>query len=143
MEREWQVDDEALKRSKIHQLIVRLQFPLVYTTNYDHLLERAFSLHGQRFNKTITAKDIARADPSLPTIVKFHGDLDDEGSLVVTETDYFRRLAFEEPLDIKLTADAKSLLAFGIVKSTMPSAPPATPPTTRPRSGNRPRAPSS
>ncbi|HEX6999836.1 MAG TPA: SIR2 family protein [Gammaproteobacteria bacterium] len=106
MEREWQVDDDTLRRSKVHRLIASLDFPLIYTTNYDHLLERAFTLHGKRFNKTIDAKDIARADPSLPTIVKFHGDVDDVDSLVVTETDYFRRLAFDQPLDIKLTADA-------------------------------------
>lgn len=102
----WNVQDDALRRSAAHRLIVQLQFPIIYTTNYDHLLERAFELHGKRFNKTVTAKDIAREDPSLPTIVKFHGDLDDASSLVVTETDYFRRLSFKEPLDIKLTADA-------------------------------------
>jgi hypothetical protein len=32
--------------------------------------------------------------------------LDDPGSVVLAETDYFRRLAFDEPLDIKLAADA-------------------------------------
>lgn len=100
------VDDNALRESRAHRLIVGLQFPIIYTTNYDQLLERAFALYDRQFNKTVTAKDIAREDPSLPTIVKFHGDLDDASSLVVTETDYFRRLAFEEPLDIKLTADA-------------------------------------
>jgi hypothetical protein len=115
MQREWQVPDERLRRSPTHRLIAELRFPLVYTTNYDHLLERAFALHGRRFNKTVSGKDIASADPALPTIVKFHGDLSDPDSLVVTETDYFRRLAFEEPLDIKLKADAfgRALLFLG------------------------------
>lgn len=115
MRREWDVSDQTLRRSPAHRLIAELRFPLVYTTNYDHLLERAFALHGRKFNKTVSGKDIARADPSLPTIVKFHGDVDDAGSLVVTETDYFRRLAFEEPLDIKLKADAfgRALLFLG------------------------------
>jgi hypothetical protein len=105
MRREWAVTDEKLAASHIHRLIVRLEFPLIYTTNYDRLLERAFELHGVAFNKATTAKDIARRDASLPTIVKFHGDLDD-GAVVLTETDYFRRMAFDDPLDIQLTADA-------------------------------------
>jgi len=115
MKREWAVDDATLHASVAHALIVRLGFPLIYTTNYDHLLERAFALHGERCNKMITAKDIAQADPALTTIVKFHGDVDDERSLVVTESDYFRRAAFQDPLDIKLSADAlgRTLLFIG------------------------------
>jgi hypothetical protein len=115
MQREWIVSDESLRRSRAHRLIAELRFPLVYTTNYDGLLERAFELYGRKFNKTVNASDIARADPSLPTIVKFHGDVDDEASLVVTETDYFRRLTFEEPLDVKLKADmfGRSVLFLG------------------------------
>lgn len=106
MAREWNVGDEQLAASRTHELIVRLGFPIVYTTNYDHLLERAFALQGKRFNKVVTARDLARIDAALPTIVKFHGDLDDPASMVLAETDYLRRLAFEQPLDLKLTADA-------------------------------------
>jgi hypothetical protein len=103
---DWHVSDDALCASPAHQLIVRLDFPLVYTTNYDHLLERAYRLAGRSFNKLVNAKDIACSDPSLPTIVKFHGDLADPGSMVLAETDYMRRLSFEHPLDMKLAADA-------------------------------------
>lgn len=105
MKREWAVSDEKLRASAVYRHIVRLGFPLIYTTNYDDLLERAFELYGLPFNKVTTAKDIATRDQSVPTIVKFHGDLA-EGALVLTETDYFRRVAFEEPLDIQLMADA-------------------------------------
>jgi hypothetical protein len=115
MAREWKVDDATLDRSEVHRLLVDLDFPLIYTTNYDHLLERAYERSGRHFNKVVSARDIARSNPSLPTIVKFHGDLDDPGSVVLTETDYFRRLAFDEPLDIKLAADAfaKAVLFLG------------------------------
>jgi SIR2-like domain len=106
MGREWQVDDATLDRSVVHRLLVSFDFPLIYTTNYDHLLERAYERGGRRFNKIVSARDIAKSDPALPTIVKFHGDLDDPSSVVLAETDYFRRLAFSEPLDIKLAADA-------------------------------------
>jgi hypothetical protein len=115
MAREWKVSDEQLKASQVHQLIVRLDFPIIYTTNYDHLLERAYQLNGKPFNKVVSARDLARSDPALPTIVKFHGDLDDPSSVVLAETDYFRRLSFEHPLDIKLAADAlgKAVLFVG------------------------------
>jgi hypothetical protein len=105
MVREWAIADDKLAASDVYRLVVRLGFPLIYTTNYDDLLERAFELHGVPFNKVTTAKDIASGDPGVATIVKFHGDLAD-GALVLTETDYFRRLGFEEPLDIQLMADA-------------------------------------
>ena len=105
MAREWAIADEKLAASDVYRLIARLGFPLIYTTNYDDLLERAFELHGVPFNKVTTAKDIARGGSDVATIVKFHGDLED-GALVLTETDYFRRLGFEEPLDIQLMADA-------------------------------------
>lgn len=106
MASEWNVSDEKLAASRTHKLIVQLDFPVVYTTNYDHLLERAYELERKRFNKIVTAKDLARIDRALPTIVKFHGDLDDPATMVLAETDYLRRLAFEQPLDLKLTADA-------------------------------------
>jgi hypothetical protein len=115
MAREWKVSDEKLAASQAHRLIVRLDFPLVYTTNYDHLLERAYQLEGKSFNSVVSTHDIARSDPALPTIIKFHGDLDDPSSVVLAETDYFRRLSFEHPLDIKLAADAlgKAVLFVG------------------------------
>jgi hypothetical protein len=103
---DWQVSDDALRSSQAHQLIVRLNFPIVYTTNYDPLLERAYRLAGRSFNKIVNARDIACSDTRLPTIVKFHGDLADLGSMVLAETDYMRRLSFDHPLDMKLAADA-------------------------------------
>jgi len=44
--------------------------------------------------------------------VKFHGDFDDDSTLVLTESQYFDRLDFESPLDIRLRAD---LLAYSSI----------------------------
>jgi hypothetical protein len=54
-------------------------------------------------------------------IIKFHGDFDEEDSLVITETDYFDRLRFDSPLDIKFRADAlgKTVLFLGYSMSDM------------------------
>ena len=49
--------------------------------------------------------------------MKFHGDFDDDGSLVITETDYFNRLAFDAPLDVKFRSDALGKTVLFIVYS--------------------------
>jgi hypothetical protein len=57
----------------------------------------------------------------VPQIVKFHGDFDEDDSLVITETDYFNRLAFDSPLDIKFRSDAlgKTVLFVGYSMSDL------------------------
>ncbi len=39
MDRHWSVSREAVEQSAIHRRIVELDFPLIYTTNYDRNLE--------------------------------------------------------------------------------------------------------
>lgn len=53
-------------------------------------------------------KDLTSVSQDHVQIVKFHGDFDDDSSIVLTETDYFRRMAFNDPLDIKFQSDALS-----------------------------------
>ncbi len=115
MDRNWVVSSDKVKRSKLHQLIVELDFPIIYTTNYDRNLEAAYDIHGKRYAKVANARDLAQAPPDVTQIVKFHGDFDDDASLVLTETDYFDRLSFDSPLDVKFRADAmgKTVLFIG------------------------------
>src|ERR671938_844886 len=49
MDRHWKVSEDKVKKSKIHELIVALDFPIIYTTNYDRNLEVAFELHEKPF----------------------------------------------------------------------------------------------
>jgi hypothetical protein len=115
MDRNWTFPEKALKASKVHELICRLDFPIIYTTNFDRNLETAFELHGKDFVKIVNAKDIARIRDGVPQIVKYHGDFDDDESIVIAETDYLDRLSFESPLDIKFRSDAlgKTILFIG------------------------------
>jgi hypothetical protein len=115
MDRTWSVAEEKVRASKVHELIVRLDFPVVYTTNFDANLEVAYRLHGREFVKIANARDLARATDGLAQIVKFHGDFEDDQSLVLAETDYFNRLSFASPLDVKFRADAlgRTLLFIG------------------------------
>jgi SIR2-like protein len=115
MDRNWSPSDHAILSSSVHRQIVELGFPLIYTTNYDNNLERAFHLHERPFSKIASVMDISSARKDCPNIVKFHGDFSDDNSLVVTETDYFERLEFETPLDLRLRSDAlgRSILFVG------------------------------
>ncbi len=105
----------TLWASAVHRLIAELDFPIIYTTNFDRNLETSLRLHGRDFVKITNAKDVARAREGVTQLVKFHGDFEDDQSLVIAETDYLERLAFSSPLDIKFRADAlgKTILFVG------------------------------
>jgi len=121
MDRNWKVSDEKVRASKMHALLVELEFPIIYTTNYDRNIEAAFAAHRRDFVKVANARDIAKTREGVAQIVKFHGDFDDDDSLVITETDYFNRLAFDSPLDIKFRSDAlgKTVLFIGYSMTDM------------------------
>jgi hypothetical protein len=115
LDRTWCVSEENVRNSTVHELIVKLDFPVIYTTNYDNNLEVAYRIHQRDYVKVANARDIASATNDVTQIVKFHGDFDDDLSLVIAETDYFDRLAFDTPLDIKFRADAlgRTILFLG------------------------------
>jgi hypothetical protein len=46
MDRHWSVSEEKVRASRMHELIVSLGFPIIYTTNYDRNIEAAFAAHG-------------------------------------------------------------------------------------------------
>ncbi len=121
MDRTWSVAEAQVRGSRIHELIVRLDFPIVYTTNYDCNLEVAYRLHGREFVKVVSARDLKRAENGLPQIIKFHGDFEDDDSLIIAETDYFDRLSFDSPLDIKFRSDTlgRTILFIGYSMSDL------------------------
>jgi hypothetical protein len=84
MDCNWSVSRRKVEASALHWLIVSLDFPIIYTTNYDRNLEVAFEIHGKEFVKVSNARDVARARENVTQIVKFHGDFDDDDSLVLT-----------------------------------------------------------
>lgn len=121
MDRMWSVSEEAVRSSDIHRAIVALDFPIVYTTNYDSNLEVAYRLNNRDYIKIVNTRDLVHAREGVRQIIKFHGDFEDDLSLVLAETDYFDRLAFDTPLDIKFRADilGRSLLFIGYSMSDL------------------------
>lgn len=115
LDRTWKVAPDRVAESQLHKLIVELDFPAIYTTNYDRNLETAFEVHNKPYAKIANAKQMADAADGVTHIIKYHGDFDDDASLVLTETDFLDRLSFDSPLDIKFRADAlgRTILFIG------------------------------
>jgi hypothetical protein len=121
MKARWRVSDEEIRSSRLHELIVSLDFPTIYTTNCDANLENAYRVHGRPYKKVTNARDLAHASPEVTLIIKYHGDFEDMASLVIAETDYFERLSFEAPLDIRFRSDslAATMLFVGYSMSDL------------------------
>lgn len=96
---------DILDKTTIYKNIVELDFPIIYTTNYDNWLERAFNHYQKEFVKIVGVKDFVEINNNATQIIKFHGDFSDDKSIVLTESSYFDRLDFSSPLDIKLQSD--------------------------------------
>jgi hypothetical protein len=111
----WHPASIDVSKSEVHNLILDLDFPVIYTTNYDRWLEAAYEARGKPFHKITSVGDLARSDRRRTEIIKFHGDFDDDDSIVLTEASYFARMSFESPLDLRLRSDslARPLLFLG------------------------------
>lgn len=115
MDREWHSKDIRIEDSEVHNLILDLDFPILYTTNYDRWLESAHERIERSYTRIAKVDDMVKIREGVTQIVKFHGDFDDDSSLVLTESSYFDRLEFQTALDLKLRADVlgRSVLFIG------------------------------
>ncbi|SDU29517.1 SIR2 family protein [Pseudomonas moraviensis] len=115
MDREWHRPDTDITQSEIHRLITLGKFSRIYTTNYDRWLEIAHEKFGVPYDKVASVADLVSVTDGRRQIVKFHGDFDDDASIVLDETSYFQRLNYDSPLDIKLSNDVlgNSVLFIG------------------------------
>lgn len=115
MQKNLAVDETRINSSDIHKEIANLGCSVIYTTNYEAALEEAVKAADKIPHTIVTVDDLATAPADAIQILKFHGDMGDEKSIVLAEQDYFKRLSFDTPLDIKLRADmlSKSFLFLG------------------------------
>lgn len=88
-----------LRPTTRHELITRIPFSCVITTNYDKLMESAYAQQGY-IPPTYTFSDSADAISALSHgrffILKAHGDIDHKDSLVLSEKDY-RDIVYRAP----------------------------------------------
>lgn len=116
MDRKWHDQSINIEDSRIHKMIVDLDAPIIYTTNYDRWIEQSYTHYGRKYKKISNVGDLVNIKNDETQIIKFHGDFDDnDESIVLTESSYFERLSFETPLDIKLRSDVlgKNILFIG------------------------------
>jgi len=107
--------DDALLRANIYnQLVQMINCRTIYTTNFDDFIERSFGLH-KRLCHTVATEGQLKSDPKSAEIIKFHGDWDNPTLMVLTESDFERRMTQKEPMDHKLWSDLlnKSILFIG------------------------------
>jgi NAD-dependent SIR2 family protein deacetylase len=83
-----------VKPGEVHCILAGWPLKVVLTTNYDNLMERAFSKRDKDPAKAIYTRrgdqEQIKAPPSIdkPLVYKLHGSLDDVDSMVITEDNY-------------------------------------------------------
>ncbi|TKB75099.1 MAG: SIR2 family protein [Nitrospira sp.] len=103
--RSMQPPDKALRLSPIHRELAKLKkCNLFYTTNFDDLIERAFDIHRRRYRSVAVESDMGN-ERSICEIIKFHGDLNHPSEMVLSESDYERRLSLSSAMDYRLRGD--------------------------------------
>ena len=80
MDVEWHHGSIDIAKSRVHRLIVELDFPIIYTTNFDRWIERAFESYPKAYVKIADAPDLQKIQDNVTQIVKFHGDFDNDDS---------------------------------------------------------------
>jgi hypothetical protein len=84
--------EEFTKEARLtenHKLIADLPIDTVWTTNYDTLIEDAFSSAGKRVDKKTTKANLAQTKLNRDVVVfKMHGDIDQPQDAVLTKDDY-------------------------------------------------------
>ena len=93
LDKEWH-NGRDIGTSAIHKLIVDSDFPIIYITNHDEWIERAFEHFKKPYHKIVDVGDLSFVK-EITQIIKFHGDFEDDFSIVLSETIYFDRLSFE------------------------------------------------
>ena len=104
-----------LTDSTHHIELINLNAQQIYTTNYDEIIEHTYSSLSHPYAFVALPKHIAAANKNKTQIVKYHGDLRYDSSLVLTESSYYSRLEFESPMDLKFRSDllGQSVLFIG------------------------------
>jgi hypothetical protein len=93
----------------------------VITTNFDRVLEKAFSDAGQPFERTIRGTEIDTFgrvfDHWLPYLLKLHGDADDRTHRVLTAGEYHRR--YDATVDGSSTATVSAQLERILIRGQL------------------------
>jgi hypothetical protein len=80
---------EKARPGQAHRAFSKLPFDTIYTTNFDLLLEKAYSLELRPFRSLVGELQLPfHAGRTASNIVKMHGDLRHEEHIIATQNDY-------------------------------------------------------
>jgi hypothetical protein len=81
-----------IRTTPSHAALARLDLPLLFTTNYDELIEAAYLEAGQPLRVSIREEQFKARRPEKPQrhLVKLHGSIDQPDTIVLTRLDYAR-----------------------------------------------------
>ncbi len=96
---------QKLEKSEIYKNIIKLKIPVIYTTNYDHLIEEYYGLKKEPYTRVVNINDMGDIESGSTRIMKFHGDIDYPETIVLSESQYFKRMDFKSFMDLQLQAD--------------------------------------
>lgn len=103
---------KKLENSKIYEYIMELDCPVIYTTNFEHMIEEYYKLKKKDVHKISSIDHFENSEQKGTRIMKFHGDIDDKDSVVFAESQYFKRMDYQSFMDIQLQAD---LLKYNVL----------------------------
>ncbi|HEX8290555.1 MAG TPA: SIR2 family protein, partial [Pyrinomonadaceae bacterium] len=91
------LDVESLPLPAVHQLVARLPFRAIITTNFDQLIERAYG-HRIPVATQLDAEKLAEyiGDPDQLFLLKAHGDVSRAATIVLAEQEFSRLINRDE-----------------------------------------------
>lgn len=109
------LDTTGVQPTPVHRLIASLPVRVIFTTNCDDLIKRAWGQAGQRPNIIVSKPELAFWSEERVQIVKLCGDLHRPESIVITQRDFNTYFATRPRLAQRLrtTLESKTPLFLG------------------------------
>jgi hypothetical protein len=110
-----QLDDTTKHPTDVHSVLTSIPVYEIFTTNYDSILEKAYSQKRIRASTIISDDDIAYWQEKSVKIIKLCGDILRPSSLVVTKEDFNLYSATRPRLleRLRTTLETKTVLFLG------------------------------
>jgi nucleoside phosphorylase len=109
------LDTTSIQLTSVHRLITSLPVRIIFTTNYDDLIERSLREAERRLNVIISEPELAFWSEDRIQIIKLGGDLRRPESIVLTKQDFNTYFAIRPRLSERLrtTLESKTALFLG------------------------------
>ena len=79
---------DNISPGRVHNIFIDIFSKIIYTTNYDRLIEKTFENKGIEYCAILTQDDFYKRSLNHPEIYKIHGDFSNYNEMVVTKNDY-------------------------------------------------------